>query len=64
MAKKNQHWEVVFRMQTQDEWMWKNLPFTLKFEDKEIVEEKVQGNRRGKRARQTGLFLPSEIHHV
>ena len=35
MAKKNQHWEVVFRMQTQDEWMWKNLPFTLKFEDKE-----------------------------
>jgi len=42
MAKKNQHWEVLFRMQTQDEWMWKKLPFTLKFTDKESAEKKYK----------------------
>lgn len=29
-------------MLTQDEWMWKNLPFTLKFEDKESAEKKYK----------------------
>ena len=42
MAKKNQHWEVEFRMLTEDEWTWKNLPFTLKFEDKESAEKKYK----------------------
>ena len=42
MAKKNQHWEVEFRMLTEDEWMWKNLPFTLKFTDKESAERKYK----------------------
>ena len=42
MAKKNQHWEVEFRMLTEDEWTWKNLPFTLKFEDKEAAEKKYK----------------------
>lgn len=42
MAKKNQHWEVEFRMLTEDEWMWKNLPFTLKFTDKESAEKKYK----------------------
>ena len=42
MAKKNQHWEVEFRMLTEDEWTWKNLPFTLKFTDKESAERKYK----------------------
>lgn len=43
MAKKNQHWEVVFCiMLTQGELMWKNLPFTLKFEDKKSAEKKYK----------------------
>lgn len=39
MAKKYQHWEIVFRTIEKDEWTWRNLPFTLKYEDKESAEK-------------------------
>ena len=38
MAKKYQHWEIVFRTIEKDEWTWRNLPFHLKFEDKETAK--------------------------
>ena len=42
MAKKYQHWEIVFRTIEKDEWTWRNLPFTLKFTDKEPAEKKYK----------------------
>ena len=42
MAKKYQHWEIVFRTIEKDEWTWRNLPFHLKFTDKESAEKKYK----------------------
>ena len=42
MAKKYQHWEIVFRTIEKDEWTWRNLPFHLKFTDKESAERKYK----------------------